>query len=131
MCIAHLPPFELIFGRKANLPQDVLENSNEPVYNFESYKNELKFKLSRSHEIVKQKLLDHKYQRKQQFDNNLNPISVVINDIVYLKNENRSKLDSFYLGPYKILKIVEPNCEIQHILTGKTTNVHKNRIIKA
>lgn len=124
-------PFELVFGKKATLPHDTIQNNNEPIYNYDSYKSELKFKLKKSHEIAKQILLEQKNRRKEQFDNNINPISVNINDKIYLKNENRRKLDSFYLGPYKITKIDEPNCEIEHILSGKIVTVHKNRIIKA
>ena len=112
-------PFELIFGRKANLPQEAITGNNEPIYNFEDYKNELRYKL-----------LEIKQQRKETFDNNLNPIHISIGVLVYLKNENRKKLDSFYTGPYKITAIIEPNCEIQHIDSKKQFIVHRNRIIK-
>ena len=124
-------PFELIFGRKANLPQDIITGNNEPIYNFEQYKNELQYKLRKSHEITKQKLIEQKIERKKHFDNNINPIAILVNDLVYLKNENRKKLDSFYTGPYQITLINEPNCEIKHVNSGKTITVHKNRIIKS
>lgn len=65
-----------------------------------------------------------------QYDNVVNPIYININNTVYLKNENRRKLDSFYIGPYTVISINEPNCEIQNVTTGKTIIVHKNRIIK-
>ena len=123
-------PFELIFGRKANLPQETITGNNEPIYNFEDYKNELRYKLQKSHELTRQKLIDSKHQHKETFDKNLNPIHISIGDLVYLKNENRKKLDSFYTGPYKITAIIEPNCEIQHIDSRKQFTVHKNRIIK-
>lgn len=124
-------PFELIFGKKANLPQDIFQTSNEPIYNFDLYKNELTYKLRKSQAIAKEKLIIQKHQRKKQFDSNINPIPISINDIVYLKNENRRKLDSFYIGPYQVISISEPNCEIKHVNSGKSVTVHKNRLIRA
>lgn len=117
-------PFELIFGRKANLPQDSIEASNEPIYNFEALKNEVQYKLQKSHEIAHQKLLEQKQLRKIQYDKETNPIEIEINDTVYLKNEIRRKLDSFYIGPYIVTKIIEPNCEIKNISTEKTIIIH-------
>ena len=62
--------------------------------------------------------------------NNLNPIHISIGELVYLKNENRRKLDSFYTGPYKITAITEPNCELQHVDFNKQIIVHKSKIVK-
>lgn len=124
-------PFELIFGKTANLPQDLLDNNLGPIYNFDDYKKELLFKLLKSHEIAKQKLLEQKQKRKENFDTNLNPISLSINDTVYIKNEARKKLNAFYLEPYTVIEISEPNCKVIHTTTGKTLTVHMNRIIKA
>ena len=57
--------------------------------------------------------------------------SYSINYLINLKNENRRKLDSFYIGPYKITTITEPNCELQHVdFDGKFTE-HNKRVIKS
>lgn len=53
-------PHELVFGNKAKLPHEIFEQGIEPVYNYEQYHSELKFKLQMSHKIAKQKLLEQK-----------------------------------------------------------------------
>lgn len=67
-------PFELVFGKKATLPHDTIQNNNEPIYNYDSYKSELKFKLKKSHEIAKQTLLE---QKKNEERNNSITISIL------------------------------------------------------
>ena len=42
-----------------------------------------------------QKLIDQKHNRKEPSDKNTNPLTIKINDTVYLQRENRKKLDSF------------------------------------
>ena len=37
-------PFELVFGRKVNINQDLLQKNIEPLYNIDNYVKELKYK---------------------------------------------------------------------------------------
>ena len=47
-------------------------------------------------------------------------------DLILLKNEVGSKMDSVYVGPFKILQDLGPNVEIQ---TGSNTDIiHKSRV---
>lgn len=123
-------PFELVFGKKANLPQDNFDSVNEPIYNFDVFRNELQYKLKIAHEITKAKLIEQKIKRQKEHDETVNPIYIKLKGLVFLKNENRRKLDSFYIAPYEVISIFEPNCEIKNTTTGKTIVVHKNRLIK-
>lgn len=101
-----LTPFELIFGHKANLPQNIFNNNViEPIYDIDQYSNELKFKIQNSSAIAKQNLIDNKYKRQSIANRNINPISLNPGDKVHIKNENRKKLDSVYIGPYIIDEI--------------------------
>lgn len=94
------------------------------------FRNELQYKLKIAHEITKAKLIEQKIKRQKEHDETVNPIYIKLKDLVFLKNENRRKLDSFYIGPYEVISICEPNCEIKNTTTGKTIVVHKNRLIK-
>lgn len=122
-------PFELVFGHRAKLPHDFLNSTQQqPIYNIEQYYNEVKFKLFKTNEVARENLLSKK--NKRQSENNLNPITLKIGDTIYITNENRKKLDPFYIGPYIVKEVNEPNCTIANMKTNKQTIVHKNRIIK-
>ena len=88
----------------------------------------MKFKLQKSHEIAKQKLIQAKLQRQAKLNENVNKLNIRIGDYVYLTNENRRKLDPAYIGPFTVVEITNTNCVIKHNQTGKTTTVHKNRL---
>lgn len=123
-------PFELVFGRKAKLPQDMQKVTPEPIYNLDEYYTELKFKLQKSSEIARKILIEQKIKRTQNLNNNLNPIDVSVGDLVYLSNENRKKLEPHFIGPFKIKEVDNIHCKIIDISNKKEIQVHKNRIIK-
>lgn len=122
-------PHELVFGNKAKLPQELFNRGTEPVYNFEQYSKELKFKLQKTNEIAKDKLIEQKIKRTFRAENDINPIHLKINEPVYLKIENRRKLDPFYEGPYIVEELLDPNCKIKNPRTNQSIIVHKNRLI--
>lgn len=124
-------PYELVFGTKAKLPQENYPDAITPIYNFDLYNTELKYKLEKSHKIVQQRLLNQKQIRTDNANVSTNPLNIRINDVVYLKNENRHKLDPFYIGPFIVTKIADPNCEIVNTIKTQRLQVHKNRLIKA
>lgn len=125
-------PFELVFGHKANLPQNLIGTQTiAPVYDINQYYNELRFKIQNSNNIANHNLIEHKEKRQIVANNSLNPINLEVGDKVYLKNENRKKLDPFYTGPYIVSEMKIPNSTIVHPITNKPLIVHKNRLIKA
>lgn len=125
-------PFELVFGQKAKLPQNIQHDVHkiEPIYNIEQYHNELKFKLQYTNQIARKNLIQNKEKRQMKNNEETNPINICPGDSVYLSNHNRKKLDPFYLGPYIVHKNEDPNCVIIHPQSKKQSTVHKNRLIK-
>lgn len=117
-------PYELVFGKKCILPSN-LNKVVEPIYNYESYPCELRYRIQLSQKEARDNLLKSKIIRKSNYDKYVNPVKYRINDLVLVKNETGNKLDSLYSGPYKVIKIVPPNIEI--LKNGKLDVIHMNR----
>lgn len=117
-------PFELVYGKKCNLPNNLLKHV-DPLYNHESYPLELKYRLQTVHAEARKNLIETKLQRKINYDNHINPILYKSGDLVLVKNEVGNKLSNLYSGPYKVIKDLSPNVKIE--INGKTDIIHKNR----
>lgn len=118
-------PFELIFGRECKIPNN-LTDIVEPIYNFESYPLELKYRLQRAHEDAKNNLIHSKLKRKEIYDKRVNPIEYRPGDMILLKNEDGNKLMTpCFLGPYIVVKEDTPNVVV--LKDNKEHVVHKNR----
>lgn len=117
-------PYELVFGKKCILPSNLCKLI-EPIYNYESYPCELKYRLQLSQKEARDNLLKSKIVRKSYYDKYVNPVKYNINDLVLVKNETGNKLDALYSGPYKVIKIMPPNVEIMK--NGKIDVIHMNR----
>lgn len=123
-------PFELVFGKSANLFDIVRCNKIDPLYNYESYEKELKFKLQVAHSKVRDAILKEKTKRTIQLNSEIIPTPLNIGDIVYLKLENRQKLDPVNSGPFSIIELSESNAIILNNNTKQKFQVHKTRLTK-
>ena len=65
-------PFELLFGRKANIPGILQKESPEVRYNYDSYVQELQSRLQSSYEVARSNLKIHKERSKEYYDRNIN-----------------------------------------------------------
>lgn len=122
----NLTPFELIYGRTANLIKDI-GSKIDPIYNHESYSEELKYRLNVAFNKTRSLLLES----KQKLINNqtkINPIDLKIGSKVKLQNITKNKFDHVYSGPYEVTKILESNVEILDSKLKTKQIVHKNRL---
>lgn len=117
-------PYELVFGKPCNLPNN-LTTTLDPIYNFDNYAIELKYRLQKSQIAAKNNLASCKETRKLMYDKHLNPIIYKTGDLVLVKNENCNKLDPLYIGPFPVVKDSSPNVIIS--VNGSEKIVHKNR----
>ena len=125
-------PFELIFGRTAKLPNNISKPTEiEPIYNYDEYYSELKQKLQFSAMKTKQIMDRIKRKRIEKQEKTSKPIEIKVHDKVMLENENRTKFDKIYKGPYEVIKIDHPNVTLVDTETKQEKIVHKNRIIKS
>lgn len=117
-------PFELVYGKKCHLPSN-LSSTVEPLYNHDSYPLELKYRLQASQSEARNNLINSKLLRKCYYDTYVNSTTYKPNDQLLLKNETGNKLTSLYSGPYRVIRDISPNVEIE--INGKSDTVHKNR----
>lgn len=118
-------PFELVFGKKCILPSNFSAGKIDPIYNFESYPFELKYRLQTSQKEARDNLISSKINRKMRYDRNTNPVLYKPNDLILLKNKTGNKFQSIYSDPYTVVKECTPNVEIMK--DNKLYLVHKNR----
>lgn len=124
-------PFELVFGRQANLPNSFYEEP-QPYYNYENYYFELRDKMQKCNKIAKENLIHTKEKSKVFYDKNLNIFVPKLNQLVLLKNVSfqkgkSRKLQPLWTGPYKVIKL---NSKVNStiLVKNKKMIVHNNRI---
>lgn len=123
-------PHELVYGKSCLLPSNFRGRKTyiEPLYNYEDYAKELKYRLQKALSDARETLLKTKTQRKETFDKNTKQKPFKIGDKVMLKSENRKKLEPTFKGPYDIIDVGsnDVNCKIK--IGNKIPVVHKNRL---
>lgn len=120
-------PFELVFGRMCTLPTNICDiKIIDPIYDFDNYSKLLKFKLQTSQKEVREKLIKEKLKRNENHNKNASNKIYNQGDLVLLKNENGSKMDNIYIGPYRVVNDEGPNVKIE--IGNKHEIVHKGRI---
>lgn len=123
-------PFELVFGRKMELPCGFTKDST-PIYNYDNYASDLRTKLKMSYELARENLIKRKQQNKIQHDRRLNNVSLRRNDLVLvIKNQKDGKFERPYEGPYRVERMVTP--VIVQLRKGKKPiRVHIDKVKKA
>lgn len=118
-------PYELVFGKTAKLPSNFDSGKVDPLYNYDNYPLEFKYRLQVAQRDAKTNLERSKQKRKEIYDSKVNEVKYKKGNYLLLKNETGDKLDSIYLGPYLIIEDLGSNVRI--LKNGKEDIVHKNR----
>lgn len=108
------------------MPSSLTKNIT-PVYNYDDYYFELRYKLQNAHEFARQNLIASKENSKRYYDKHINDLSLKIGDKVLLESATNKKLESRYEGPYEILDFPSAvNTTIK--IKNKKHVVHSNRL---
>ena len=91
--ITKFSPYELLFGRKCNIP-GILQTTPQPLYNYDDIVQDVKFKMQNSHQIARERLI--KFKEKQQEKTKANSVKFNVNDLVILKVEAKHKLEAVF-----------------------------------
>lgn len=119
-------PFELTFGRKANMPSAMALNLIlSQIDVFQNLKTRHEEYLAAVKRITEANKRVHKLEQDKKIKiKNL----YQENDLVLLHNENKThKLDKEWLGPYRIISVQIPNYLLE-ISNSKNLLVHGNKI---
>lgn len=119
-------PYELVFGKTVRLPlnHDV---GIDPLYTFDNYPLELKFRLQQARSDARENLLTSKIKRKEKYDQrSTHNTSYKTGELVLLKNNVINKMQELFKGPFSVIREENPNVVIS--VDDKPVIVHKNRV---
>lgn len=124
-------PFEIVFGKSCDLPHQLTSAKIDPVYNIDSYANEIKYKMQFTNKRVKELLEKAKHNQKYFYDKTAKPLQLHVNDKVLLIDHTRHKLNSIFKGPYIVLELSDNNnVKILDINSNKIITTHKDNLRK-
>lgn len=118
-------PFELVFGK---IPPnfDFLGIGIDPVYNYDDYVSELKFRLQSEHARVKRSIEKFKLAEKTKYDTNIRETNFEVGDLVLVRKESNHKHEFLFEGPFEVRDVEEFNVIVAN--NGNDMKVHKDRV---
>jgi len=121
-------PYEILFGRKANIPGYV-QYKSVPSYNYDDLIHDIKKRLQECHEIARSNLIQTKQKRLENQKDKVYVPLFQTGNMVLIKNEKSGKLDPLWLGPYKVIELDQKGYNAVIELTKKKRQkVHINRL---
>ena len=126
----HFSPFEIVFGNSITAFQNYNQTTIDPIYNYDSYTKELKYRLQTIHKYIFDKMIQVKSERTEQANKLIDQTEIYIGDDVYLKAEKRKKFDRVQEDPYTIINLTDSKATIKHTTTNDEITVHKSRLVK-
>lgn len=123
-------PFELVFGKKANLPTDLLNGRIDPIYDFDNFVKEAKYRLQTAHVQAKSLVEKVKIRNKEYYDKSAKPLIINIGDKILVKREPYDKHGRVYDGPFTVHNASGSNVTFFHTDKNVFKTLHKDRIVR-
>lgn len=122
-------PFFLLFGRDPIVPYYTILDTPSPWYNIDSYKHELA-KVMQSLFTRAQSYIEQGQVAQETYKNKKARRKILkVGDRVYIKRAVKTKMQSHYVGPYRVENINGVIVWVKSIATGKKLRIHSERII--
>jgi len=102
-------PFELIFSNTPNHNPLTPCEKIDPIYNFDNYTKEVKFRLQTALSRAQHLIQKAKTLQKNTYNKNTNDMDIQVGQYVLIQNHTGHKLDPVYKGPYKVVNVDEQN----------------------
>jgi len=119
----------LVFGKIANTPSNDPPLDSETIETYSQYLISLFNKLRDTQNIARKNLIQAKIKSKRLYDRKTRPRNFNVGDLVYmLKEPTKNKLANQYVGPYKILNILDKNNVKIKISSSKIKIVHTDKL---
>lgn len=118
-----------MYGYQLDIPTNLKRNP-DPIYTYENYLTELRYKLQLAHTRARENLLISKENNKEKYDLTTKDISYKVGDKILLTNENRkTKLHNPFIGPYEITEIIsDTNIRIKYKNKNKIVHVNRTKL---
>ena len=124
--VTKFTPYELLFGRKANIPGSLCKQP-QPLYNMEDLVQNLKQKFQSAWTQARANLILGKEKRNDKINEKRKEVKYHIRDQVLIQNEQRKKLDPLWLGPYEVIAVNLPTITVRIGNRRKDLRIHVNK----
>lgn len=131
-----MSPFELVYGRKPTLPQDVnMLQIDDSVENIDKYVRKMKHEWPKIRELAEAAMKQSQAKMKSQYDESAKHVEYSIGQLVLLRDTTTApglsrKLTAKWIGPYRVIgRISELVYDIKPAYyRGKTERVNVQRL---
>ena len=104
------------------------DNDIAPLYNVDDYSKEVRFRLEIAYRRVRQMIDRAKFKQKEFYDEKSRGMKLEKGDLVLIRNEAGHKLESKYLGPFKVIDLRLNGNVIIEDNKKKKQLVHRDRL---
>ena len=123
-------PYFLMYNRDAQIPIDCFKKSYRAVYNLEDYITFAMNSQKQVYEIVKRNLEIAQKRYAKEYDSRLKTAvaDIRVGSRVYVKRcrPKVDKLETPFVGPFRVLEIEKDKITIRYLATKKIYNVHRS-----
>jgi hypothetical protein len=95
-------PYAVLFGRKCKIP-GVLQKGIQALYDYNVIVTVIKRQIQEASEIARSQLVSFKMKQNEK-DKKIGQC-LQIKDLVWIRKEQRNKLDPYWEGPYEVQEI--------------------------
>lgn len=122
-------PHELVFGKTVRIPSSDPPLENDANETYSEYLEQLFCKLREVQTIARENLNNAKTRSKKYYDRKSHAYNFKENDYVYLlKEPTKGKLGDQYIGPYRIIELLNNHNVKLAISNSKTRIVYSDKL---
>ena len=125
-------PFFVIYGMDKRLPYSLLQSEPAPLYNHDDYVKVQVSNFQKIHKYVQDNLAHSKAEMLSSQHAKASDVNIEVGDLVFAFNHDRSsKLESKFLGPFRVLARKGNKFEIKSLSSGEMKWVHADDLKRA
>ena len=124
-CATGYTPYELLFGRLARKPTNILSDPRvPPPKSYSEYVRKLEYALQTAYDEVNRTVWKEKLKRVGEQEIR----EPETNEQVYVRREVRTKLEPMLEGPYRVIEREFPNITVEK--HGRRMKIHLDRVVR-
>lgn len=99
-------PMELVFGFRADVPSS-FTRAAQSRNTYQGYCDKLRYRMQLAWQEARETTMSNKLKAKDHYDKQISPRQFHVGDQVLMFTENRSKLDPYREGPFRVVTVYE------------------------